>query len=140
MLQAPAPLKALGPTTVELTDSQPEGDLRIVRLSVRPQRPVSLLYLYLDPEAELSGVSVDGGPMEIVPERRGAGSRPVLAFGGLPKEGAAVRLWLRGVVSPLRVLAIDWAYRVESAPRPAGFMPHPFNADMTLVRKTYEFK
>ena len=128
------------PRPVELTASKPEGDLRIVRLSVRPQRPVSVLYLYLDPDAELSIVSVDGGPLEPVPARRGAGSRPVLAFGGLPKEGAVVQLWLRGGVSPLRVLVIDWAYGVESAPRPAGFMPHPFNSDMTLVSKTYEFK
>jgi hypothetical protein len=140
MLQAPAPPKPLAPTMVELTASKTERELRVVQLSVRPQRPVNLLYLYIDPGAELSKVSVDGSPLELIPERRGASSQPVLALGGLPKKGAEVQLWLRGGVSPLWLLAIDWAYGVEAAPRPAGFMPHPFNPDMTLVRKTYKFK
>jgi hypothetical protein len=140
ILQAPAPAQPLAPTDVELAASRTEGGLRAVQLRLRPRRAMTWLYLYLDPNVEVVDGAVDGIPFPpAAAANRASQGRPLLVYCGLPAEGATLELRLKGAAQPLRIIAVDRSYGASAVPRPAGFSQTPFNPDMTLVKKSWQW-
>ncbi|MBY8872932.1 M28 family peptidase [Micromonospora sp. PLK6-60] len=130
------------PTLETLSDTR-DGDQRMLRVRVTPQRSVRLLTLHVDTTtATVKAATVAGRdvPIKAREGRWGFG----IVFHAPPPEGVEVTLTLASAAEPVHLRAMDASDGLDALP---GFRPRPadvgvvgsHSSEMLAVARTYEF-
>ncbi|HYO64055.1 MAG TPA: M20/M25/M40 family metallo-hydrolase [Pyrinomonadaceae bacterium] len=144
-LQSPAPAAPLAAPEVVVLDDTARGDARHLRLRLRSPRGASVLTLYVDSRAEITGAALDGRAFGEGGAHTSAQRGPhwSLRYYAPPAEGVELRLDLKAA-EPLRLRLVDQSYGLpefEGAPvkaRPEGVVPAPVHlTDSTFVSRSF---
>jgi hypothetical protein len=146
-LSGPAPAASLPVPALDALSDTAAGDVRTLRVRLRPQRPVRLVGLFVDARsAQVSDATVAG---RAVPVREPAGGPYSfrLLFHAPPAEGLEVELTLRppaqgGNDGRVRLRVLDGGDGLAGLP---GFRPRPpdvgvlgtHTSELVLVTRTY---
>lgn len=130
------------PEATLIGDEKAEDGRRLLRVRVSSPRGAPVVSVYLDPDVEVRGATVNGKPVE---DYRAAGQPWGLRYYGLPPEGLELNLTVEPT-RPFGMRVVDQTYglpAVEGEPstqRPADRIASivPFS-DTTQVGKSFKF-
>jgi hypothetical protein len=140
-----ATTQALAAPNIALLDDSTKDGVRSLRLRLTSMRQAPVISVYLDSEADVQGLAVNGRRIE--PRRAPANQKNPwsVRYYNVPAEGIELALDLK-TPQQVRLRVVDQSYGLPDladkpvSQRPAGLIPAnlPFN-DSTLVSKSFVF-
>lgn len=116
----------LAPPVLERLDDSTAGDVRNLRLRIASARGANDVFVYGDPHVEVLGAAVNG--KSVGPDMRGRDNKPGLSildairfnqwsfeYFGPPPEGVELRLRVKAMAAPLRLVVIDQSYGLDGS-------------------------
>jgi len=142
-----APAISLPPPQLELLAENKSGAVRTLRLRATSPRSAPVISLYVEADADVRGVEINGKPIqtEIQEAQPGRSNRWSMRYYALPVGGIELILESKSTHT-IRIKAVDMSYDLPSIPgaafktRPDDIIAAPLPlSDSTLVSKSFNF-